>query len=283
MELKRAYSPVLHFEDINGRPLVGGKLYTYAANSSLPATTYRDKEGTLANENPVPLNERGECEVWLVEGRNYKFVLKDRNEVTIWEKDDVSVDYGEGGGGTSPLPSDSNPLPPGTASAGDSDDYSRADHVHPLQNVPWTYFLNLDDAIILTDDDISANGFHVDFELPDALKTSGKSFFMFIVFEIREETAGDISAQDGTNIINSLYRIDGLGRSTLLRQTNGVYTNVGGISVGMADSKFISRLFSDYLPNTFRIKAFFPTGSFHEGDKVYTRIRAYFISTNDLS
>lgn len=98
MSLKRAYSPVLHFDDINGRPLAGGKLYTYAANSSTPATTYRDKEGTLANENPVPLNERGECEVWLVEGRNYKFVLKDRNEVTIWEKDDVSVDSGEGGG-----------------------------------------------------------------------------------------------------------------------------------------------------------------------------------------
>lgn len=98
MSLKRAYSPVLHFDDINGRPLSGGRLYTYAANSSLPATTYRDKEGTLANENPVPLNERGECEVWLVEGRKYKFVLKDRNEVTIWEKDDVSVDSGEGGG-----------------------------------------------------------------------------------------------------------------------------------------------------------------------------------------
>ena len=84
------YTPVLHFDDINGRPLVGGKLYTYEANSSTPAPTYRDKYGTLLNENPISLNERGECEVWLVDGLRYKMVLVDPIGTQVWEADDVS-------------------------------------------------------------------------------------------------------------------------------------------------------------------------------------------------
>lgn len=84
------YTPVLHFDDINGRPLVGGKLYTYKANSSTPAPTYRNKSGTLLNENPISLDERGECEVWLVDGIRYKMVLVDPIGTQVWEADDVS-------------------------------------------------------------------------------------------------------------------------------------------------------------------------------------------------
>ena len=90
MSLSRMYTPVLHFDDINGRPLVGGKLYTYNANSSTPAPTYRDKSGTLLNENPISLDERGECEVWLVDGLRYKMVLVDPIGTQVWEADDVS-------------------------------------------------------------------------------------------------------------------------------------------------------------------------------------------------
>lgn len=90
MSLSRMYTPVLHFDDINGRPLVGGKLYTYEANSSTPAPTYRDKSGTLLNENPISLDERGECEVWLVDGLRYKMVLVDPIGTQVWEADDVS-------------------------------------------------------------------------------------------------------------------------------------------------------------------------------------------------
>lgn len=90
MSLSRMYTPVLHFDDINGRPLVGGKLYTYQANSSTPAPTYRDKSGTLLNENPISLDERGECEVWLVDGLRYKMVLVDPIGTQVWEADDVS-------------------------------------------------------------------------------------------------------------------------------------------------------------------------------------------------
>lgn len=98
MGLARAYSPVLHFDDINGRPLVGGKLYTYAAGTSTPATTYRDKDGSEANTNPILLNERGECVVWLNDKRSYKFVLKDALDNTIWDADNVTIPAGEGGG-----------------------------------------------------------------------------------------------------------------------------------------------------------------------------------------
>lgn len=90
MSLSRMYTPVLHFDDINGRPLVGGKLYTYEASSSIPAPTYRDKSGTLLNENPIALDERGECEVWLVDGLRYKMVLVDPIGTQVWEADDVS-------------------------------------------------------------------------------------------------------------------------------------------------------------------------------------------------
>lgn len=92
-----AYTPVLHFDDINGRPLVGGKLYTYKAGTSTPTPTYTNKYGTTPNTNPVILNERGECQAWLVEGKRYKFVLKDALDTTIWEKDDISVPVGIAG------------------------------------------------------------------------------------------------------------------------------------------------------------------------------------------
>lgn len=93
------YTPVLHFDDINGRPLVGGKLYTYKAGTSTPAPTYRNSAGTELNENPISLNERGECVCFLRDGSKYKFVLKDALDNTIWEQDNVSIPAGEGGGG----------------------------------------------------------------------------------------------------------------------------------------------------------------------------------------
>ena len=97
MGLARAYSPVLHFDDINGRPLVGGKLYTYKSGTSTPATTFRDKDGHEANTNPILLNERGDCVVWLNDKKSYKFVLKDALDNTIWEADNVTIPAGEGG------------------------------------------------------------------------------------------------------------------------------------------------------------------------------------------
>ena len=89
MDCERLNSPVLSFVDINGKPLVGGKLHTYLAGTSTPATTYRDIEGTEANENPIILNGRGECVCFLDCSKTYKVVLKDSHDVVIWSQDNV--------------------------------------------------------------------------------------------------------------------------------------------------------------------------------------------------
>ena len=70
----------------NGTPLVGGKVYTYAAGTTTPLATYQDQAGTTPNSNPVILDARGEATIfWST--TSYKVVLKDANDVTIWTQD----------------------------------------------------------------------------------------------------------------------------------------------------------------------------------------------------
>lgn len=65
------------FEDANGNPYVGGKLYTYAAGSTTKQSTFTDSTGLTANANPIILDSAGRTPfgVWLTAGLNYKFVL----------------------------------------------------------------------------------------------------------------------------------------------------------------------------------------------------------------
>ena len=84
------------FFDNNGVPLTGGKLYTYAAGTTTPQTTYTTIAGTPGTEhtNPIVLNSAGRVansnEVWLTNGAAYKFVLKTSAEVLLWSADNVS-------------------------------------------------------------------------------------------------------------------------------------------------------------------------------------------------
>lgn len=89
MTLRRMANPVFYAHDDNGRPLVGGKLYTYEAQTSTPATTYRDRNGTYANTNPVLMDERGECVIYLDNDKEYKFVLKDAEDCVVLEMDGI--------------------------------------------------------------------------------------------------------------------------------------------------------------------------------------------------
>lgn len=87
-----ALSPTLkqRFFDSNGAPLVGGKLYSYAAGTTTPKATYTDESTASANANPVILDANGEANVWLDSGF-YKFVLKDSLDATQWTVDRVSA------------------------------------------------------------------------------------------------------------------------------------------------------------------------------------------------
>jgi len=82
-------SPIMQFFDANGNPLVGGKLYTYAAGTTTPQATYTDYTGATANTNPVIFNSRGEAAVWCGNSRYY-MELKDANDTLIWTADNVN-------------------------------------------------------------------------------------------------------------------------------------------------------------------------------------------------
>jgi hypothetical protein len=79
------------FFDDNGTPLSGGKLYSYAAGTTTPLTTYTARNGLTPNPNPIVLDSAGRvpAEMWLIEATYYKFVLEDANGVLIWTKDNL--------------------------------------------------------------------------------------------------------------------------------------------------------------------------------------------------
>ena len=79
------------FFDNNGNPLVGGKLYTYAAGTTTPQATFTSSVGGAANTNPIILNAGGRvpAEIWLTDGQQYKFVLYDANDVLIGSWDNI--------------------------------------------------------------------------------------------------------------------------------------------------------------------------------------------------
>lgn len=74
--------------DNNGNPVSGGKLYTYAAGSTTPLTTYSDASLTTPNLNPVILDSAGRATVFLQQ-RAYKFVLTTSADVELWTRDNV--------------------------------------------------------------------------------------------------------------------------------------------------------------------------------------------------
>jgi hypothetical protein len=83
--------PKLQFFGTDGLPLVGGKLYTYAAGTTTPLASYTDHTGTTENTNPVILDSNGEADVWLPDTTSYKYVLKDADDVLMYTVDYVAV------------------------------------------------------------------------------------------------------------------------------------------------------------------------------------------------
>lgn len=91
-------APKAQFFTANGQPLVGGKVYTYAAGTTTPLATYTSSSGASANTNPIILDGRGECSLWFSPNSLYKIKLTDSNDVEIYVVDNItSSGYVSGG------------------------------------------------------------------------------------------------------------------------------------------------------------------------------------------
>lgn len=137
------------FFDDNGVPVAAGLVYTYAAGTSTPITTYNAQELIVGNQNanPIELDAAGRCVIYLTEGTSYKYVLKTAAGATIRTQDNIqavpasTVVTGDtfmfGGQSSAPVTSTSygvgaayTTLHPGTA----------VWHVDP-DDLPGTYYL----------------------------------------------------------------------------------------------------------------------------------------------
>lgn len=78
----------MRFVDATGLPLIGGKVYTYAAGTVVPKATYSDQAATVPNTNPVILDVKGEALIrW--DGA-YKYVLNTSTGVLVDTIDDFT-------------------------------------------------------------------------------------------------------------------------------------------------------------------------------------------------
>jgi hypothetical protein len=82
------------FFDNAGNVLTGGKLFTYAAGTTTPQIAYTTSAGNVAWSNPIILDAAGRVsgsgEIWLTDGTQYKFILRDSNDVLIATYDNVT-------------------------------------------------------------------------------------------------------------------------------------------------------------------------------------------------
>lgn len=88
MTLSLLPNPRQQFFGSDGKPLAGGKVYTYAAGTSTPKATYTDAAGVVPNTNPIILNARGEATVFW--SGSYKVTVTTSADVTIYTQDNVT-------------------------------------------------------------------------------------------------------------------------------------------------------------------------------------------------
>jgi hypothetical protein len=81
--------PALTIFNADGDPVSGALLYTYAAGTTTPATTYSDVALTTPNSNPVVADSAGRLTVVLVPGQSYKYIAKTSAGVTLWTRDNI--------------------------------------------------------------------------------------------------------------------------------------------------------------------------------------------------
>jgi hypothetical protein len=113
------------FLDNSGNVLTGGKIYTYLAGTTTPAATYTSNTGVTNHTNPIILDAAGRVpaggEIWLTDGINYKFVIKDANDVLLGTYDNIT----------------------GINSSAKSQGYVTATQAQTVVSVPFSYALGI--------------------------------------------------------------------------------------------------------------------------------------------
>lgn len=72
------------YNDANGVPYSGGKVYFYVPGTTTPKTTYQDEGLTTPNTNPVTLDSAGRARIW---GNGlYRQVLYDQFANLVWDQ-----------------------------------------------------------------------------------------------------------------------------------------------------------------------------------------------------
>jgi len=74
----------------DGNPLVGGKIYTYAAGTTTPLATFTDAGAGTANTNPIILNSLGQANIWL-SSSSYKFSVFTSADVLLYTVDNINA------------------------------------------------------------------------------------------------------------------------------------------------------------------------------------------------
>jgi hypothetical protein len=88
-------TPVFKAFANDGTPLAYGKLYSYIAGTTTPQATYPSQSESTPNTNPITLNARGECALWLDPTLSYKFNLTDAlgNQIAEYPVDNIVGGY----------------------------------------------------------------------------------------------------------------------------------------------------------------------------------------------
>lgn len=92
---QRFIMPILQVFQDDGTPLPNAKLYFYETGTTTPKATYSDDLYTSANSNPVVADASGRfiANIFLKTSTGrYRVILKDENNVTIWDKDPVGLE-----------------------------------------------------------------------------------------------------------------------------------------------------------------------------------------------
>jgi len=79
------------FWDNSGLPLAGGKVYTYAAGTTTPTSTFTDSTGSIANTNPITLDSKGEAGIWTTGLIKVNVTDSVGVQITGWPVDNIGI------------------------------------------------------------------------------------------------------------------------------------------------------------------------------------------------